>query len=238
MISDLETTENIENKPHTLFSSSMNFVSKKAKKKSKVKALVKHNVNTRSNICFHSNDSVKNQAALSKRSFRSNTKTNILYSLRNRKEITKKYLLNYNAFHCAMCNKSFANKNQLVLHKASHLSARLPCCICKKRFTARGMKKHMEVHKSDQENNNDIDDDNDDANNVSTDDDDDCEMECSICNQVMFTNRTFNFHMQSHLKQKTFVCKFCSKMFFSLKKLYLHMNQHNKKASIKSIKRS
>ena len=49
---------------------------------------------------------------------------------------------------------------------------------------------------------------------------------CLICNRQYSLNTQIKFHIEAHLKTKSYNCLICNKVFISSKQIYSHNNMH------------
>ncbi|XP_028516179.1 zinc finger protein 585A [Exaiptasia diaphana] len=129
-------------------------------------------------------------------------------------------------FKCDSCDKVFAHKNSLKIHKEAHknkVSSNLErsgvlhhakkqqsiqtteksfkCTICHKTYKQKGyLKLHIQIHRGEKE------------------------FTCSICRKTFSSKRSLNVHHRMHSGEKPFKCNICNKAFRQQHHLKSHAN--------------
>ena len=108
-------------------------------------------------------------------------------------------------YDCAVCNKPFSFKYQLMRHQRSHTGERpFECKHCGKCFNYNSaLLEHLRVHSGEKP------------------------YQCTVCNRYFRQKSTLNRHKRTHTGEKPYKCDFCNKSFTQRSSLSWHIISHN-----------
>ena len=106
---------------------------------------------------------------------------------------------------CAVCNKLFCFKYELIRHQRSHTGERpFKCNECNKCFNYNSaLLEHKRVHSGEKP------------------------YECTACNMCFRQKSTLNRHKRTHTGEKPFRCELCNKCFTQRSSLTWHTTLHS-----------
>ncbi|XP_057687550.1 zinc finger protein 2-like [Corythoichthys intestinalis] len=108
-------------------------------------------------------------------------------------------------FSCSQCNKTYAQKENLIIHSHTHTEEKaFLCTFCGKRFNRKGnLNRHTKNHTGEKP------------------------FVCTSCGKRFRAKTGLKNHTITHTGEKPFVCSLCNKAFVSKRALTNHTNAHN-----------
>ena len=111
---------------------------------------------------------------------------------------------NLGPYLCPVCDKRFASKYYLKLHKKIHTGDFYLCSQCDKSYSFQSsLIQHMNIHAG--------------------------KYKCVECGKCCHSNRALIQHRQSHSVEKLFECSFCGKRLATSRAFVVHMTVHTGK---------
>jgi len=105
---------------------------------------------------------------------------------------------------CTVCDKRFATKYYMKVHKQIHIGEMLYSCDqCERRFPAQHvLRKHLNIHSG--------------------------KYKCTECGKCFMNNQKLTKHQRSHSGEKPFQCSVCAKHFATKDSLAVHSRVHKR----------
>jgi len=105
---------------------------------------------------------------------------------------------------CAVCNKRYSNRGNLVFHMKIHTGQKHVCTICNASFAyLSSLRLHVRNHTGEKP------------------------YECSVCDASFARGDALKDHMLSHTGEKPYICTVCDKGFGNAQNLQRHMLTHS-----------
>ncbi|KAM3844264.1 uncharacterized protein M6D78_002279 isoform 3-T4 [Vipera latastei] len=107
-------------------------------------------------------------------------------------------------YKCLSCEKTFAQRNRLIIHERTHTGEKpYVCLVCGRRFSQRGyLKTHQRYHTGEKP------------------------YVCLVCGRKFSQSGHLKRHQRSHTGEKPYVCPVCGRRFRQSDYLKIHQQSH------------